>query len=195
MGACMLGKSLYDRVKEEQAVDVTMEWIEKCDRLYAEDELSEKLKMENQLAFWRKNCDIRSALREIEVEVKSTSKPSVRLVGWSEIARKAKCDRNTLKKIERFEWVNNAREKLLKMLDEKNKKLMPLQIVMSEADEIQLLEKQAALSKEEAARWFVKYEEATRELQLVKEALERQIKANSQLAEQNQKLIKEKNKP
>lgn len=49
---------------------------------------------------------------------------------------------------------------------------------MSEQEKIQQLEKQLALSKEEAARWFVKYEEKARELQLVKKALERQIKAN-----------------
>lgn len=186
-------KALDERVKEAQAVDATLEWIENHDRIYDDVELNEKLKMENQLAFWRKNCDIRRAFREIEAEIKSASKPSVRLAGWSEIARKAKCDRNTLKKIERFEWVNEARERLLHIVEEKNTKIEPLAIVMTEEDKLQQLESQLALSKEEAARWFVKYEETTRELQLLKEALDRQMKANSQLVEQNRQLMK-KNK-
>lgn len=46
---------------------------------------------------------------------------------------------------------------------------------MTEEDKIQQLESQLALSKEEAARWFVKYVDATRKLQLAKEALQRQI--------------------
>lgn len=189
----MLEKALDEQVKEAQAVDAALEWIEKHDRIYDDVELNEKLKMENQLAFWRKNCDIRRAFNEIEVEIKSASKPSVRLAGWSEIARKAKCDRNTLKKIERFEWVNEAREKLLQLIEKKNTKIEPLAIVMTEEDKIEQLQSQLALSKEEAARWFVKYEEANRELQLVKEALDRQIKVNNQLVEQNQQFMKKNN--
>ena len=182
-----------ERVKEAQAVDATLEWIEKHDRIYGDEELNEKLKMENQLAFWRKNCEIRRAFGEIEAEIKSASKPSVRLAGWSEIARKAKCDRNTLKKIERFEWVNEAREKLLQLVEKKNTKIESLTIVMTEEGKLKQLDSQLALSKEEAARWFVKYEETTRELQLVKEALDRQMKANSQLTEQNRQLMKKNN--
>lgn len=184
---------MYERVKEEQALDSTLEWIEKHDRIYDDVELNEKLKMENQLAFWRKNCEIRRAFSEIEAEIKSASKLSVRIAGWSEIARKAKCDRNTLKKIERFEWVNKEREKLLQFVGKKNTKIEPLAIVMTEEDKTQQLESQLVLSNEEAARWFVKFEEAKRELQLVKEALERQMKANSQLAEQNRQLMKKNN--
>lgn len=170
-------KALYERVKEVQAVDATLEWIEKHDRIYDDVELNDKLKMENQLAFWRKNGDIRRAFSEIEEEIKSASKPSVRLAGWSEIARKAKCDRNTLKKTERFEWVNESRENLLQIVEEKNIKIKPLTVVMTEEDKIQQLEIQLVLAKKEAAKWFVKYEDATRELQLVKEALQRQIKS------------------
>lgn len=62
---------------------------------------------------------------------------------------------------------------------------------MSEADKIQQLENQLTLFKEETARWFVKYEEVARELHLVREALEPQMVANSQLADQNQMFIKE----
>ncbi|MFP3472028.1 hypothetical protein R0J90_18435, partial [Micrococcus sp. SIMBA_144] len=78
-----------------------LEWIEEHDRIYQDSDLIDKLKIENQYLFWKKNCDIRKALQEIEATIIATSKPSVRLAGWSEIARKAKCDRNTLKHPER----------------------------------------------------------------------------------------------
>ena len=85
------------------------------------------------------------------------------------------------------------REKLLQLVEKKNTKIEPPTFVMKEEDKIQQLESQLALSKEEAARWFVKYEETMRELQLVKEALDRQMKANSQLVEQNRQLMKKNN--
>lgn len=37
--------TLYERVKAEQALDSTMEWIEKHDRLYKDEELNDKLKV------------------------------------------------------------------------------------------------------------------------------------------------------
>lgn len=186
-----MGNLLIERIKKEQESDATMKWIEKHDRLYSDRELTEKLKMENQLAFWRKNCDIRKALDEIEKELKTSSKHSIRLVGWSEIARRAKCDRNTLKKIERFKWVNEERERLLNKIKKQNEPIPPLSLVMSEEDKIIQLERKLALCKEEAAKWFVKYEDTHRELQLVKESLTHQMEANSRLTEQNKLLIKE----
>lgn len=54
------------------------------------------------------------------------------------------------------------------------------------------LENQLSKSKEETARWFIKYEAINRELQLVRQALERQTKVNRQLIEQNKNIFERK---
>lgn len=84
-----------------------------------------------------------------------------------------------MKKLERFEWVNELRNKILNKIHSQNQNPIPLTIVMSEQEKIQQLEKQLTLSKAEAARWFVKYEEKVRELRLMKEGLERQMNIRS----------------
>ena len=165
----------------------TYNWIDKYDRLYSDKLLEETLKLENQLSFWRINCSIRLAFIEIEKEIQSSRKSSTRLVGWSEIARRAKCDRNTLKRSDRLIWIEEYRTKMLLLIDGHKDDLsnnQKLEIVTTEEQKILNLNQELELSKKEAAKWFVKYEEQAKELDFTKEALNRQMKTNSLLNEE-----------
>lgn len=177
------------KILQEMEINTDLQWIEKHDRIYNEADLSDKLKMENQYLYWKKNCDIRKALDEIESTIKKTSKPSVRLAGWSEIARKAKCDRNTLKHPERFIWVQQARERLISLIQKENEVPSKLEVVMTKEDVVRKLEHELSLSKTESARWFVKYEESERANNLLREALERLMTTNNKLNEQVENLL------
>ncbi len=170
------------KIQQELMDETQFQWVEEQDRIYEETDLTDKLKIENQYLFWKKNCDIRMAFEDIEKLIKTTSKPSIRMGGWSEIARKAKCDRNTLKHSERFLWVNEARERLLTLIQNKNTR-MKLEIALTEEDNIQKLKQEIELSKNESAKWFLKFEETNRENKLLRQALERQMAINTSLHE------------
>jgi len=172
------------KISKELEDNTLIQWIEEQDRIYDEADLTDKLKSENQYLFWQKNCDIRMALDEIETTIRTTSKLSVRLSGWSEIARKANCDRNTLKHPERFKWVQQARERLISLIHKKLDVPAKLEVVMTTEDVIRKLENELCLSKTESAKWFVKFEESERENKLLRRAIERQMATNNALNEQ-----------
>lgn len=187
-------KKLISIVNEELSKNATYKWIETYDRIYTDEELEDKLKLENQLTFWRKNCDIRRAFNEIAVELKGMEKPSKRLVGWSEIARKANCDRNTLKRSERVKWVTRERGKLLEIFNVHYQKESSIQLVKSEDTELIKSKNEVLLLKKESAKWFLNYEYTLQELERVKSTLAIQIDLNKKISIQNQKLLKEINK-
>lgn len=172
------------KIQNEINNNPTLEWIDKYDRIYNNDQLEDTLKLENQYIYWRTNCSIRVALKEIEHIIKSSHKSSTRLVGWSEIARRAKCDRNTLKHSDRLKWIEERREKLLMLIEEKqntDKTTPNLVVASTDEGKILNLRNELELSKKETAKWFVKYEEQSKELSLMKDALDRQLKSNSLL--------------
>lgn len=169
------------KIQRELEKHLQLEWIEEHDRIYQDSDLIDKLKIENQYLFWKKNCDIRKALQDIEAAIIAASKPSVRLAGWSEIARKAKCDRNTLKHPERYLWVEESRKLLINKINREKEGTVKLEVFQNEEEIIQRLEQKLALSKIEAAKWFVKYEESERENKQLRQTLERQITNNEAL--------------
>jgi len=173
--------------------DSDLKWIESQDRLYYDVAEIDQLKIENQYKFWRTNCSIRAAFYNIELEIKAIDRPSVRLAGWSEIARKAKCDRNTLLKSERYKWVSEKRTLLLKLIEEKlqTKAEYKLEPVASTIQTITQLENELKLSKEECSKWFVKYERLLNEHKMIQLAFEREMKRNSILNEEIMQLRKQ----
>lgn len=173
------------KIQNEINENPMLEWIDKYDRLYSNELLEDTLKLENQFSYWRTNCSIRLALKEIEqIIIQSSHKPSTRLVGWSEIARRAKCDRNTLKRSDRLKWIEEHREKLSMLIKDKQNEdntKSNLVVVSTEEEKILNLTKELELSKKETAKWFVKYEEQSKELSVMSDALNRQLKSNSLL--------------
>lgn len=180
-------QSIPTKIQNEINDNPKLDWIDKYDRLYNNELLEDYLKLENQLSFWRSNCSIRLALKEIEqIIIQSSHKPSRRLVGWSEIARRAKCDRNTLKRSDRLKWIVERREKLSILIEEKQEDNTKTSLVVLSTDEEKILKlrKELELSKKEAAKWFVKYEEQSTELSLMTDAINRQLESNSLLNEE-----------
>ncbi|MFD1030801.1 hypothetical protein [Metaplanococcus flavidus] len=172
------------KIQQELEKNPQLQWIEEQDRVYEETDLTDKLKMENQYLFWKKNCDIRMALIEIEKVIKATPNPSVRLAGWSELARTANCDRNTLRQPQRFLWVNEARERLILLIQKEKSVPVELTAVITEEESIKKLEREIVLSKKESAKWFLKFEEVDRENKLLRKAMERQTTMNTALQEE-----------
>lgn len=188
--------NIPNKIKQLLEENSELEWVESQDKLNYETKENDLLSQENQLKFWHTNCAIRKAINEIRNEIKTSSGiPSKRIIGWSELARRANCDRNTLKQINRFEWVEKSRNELLAIIDNKQKSKVDqsivLTVVLSEEEELDKIKIQLEMSKKETAKWFVEYQEVTEELKIMNEALMRQLEINSALTNEISTLKKQ----
>jgi hypothetical protein len=182
---CEIMLDIPKKIIDELEKDQENIWIEKHDRLQSYTEFT-TLNNENQYKLWKKNCAIRKAFSEISKDIidmrEKGSEVSKRVVGWSEIARKAQCDRNTLKHPIRLSWVTEQREKLLNTINapiDEN----ALRIIKTPEEEIKYeLEKTKSdlkRSEIETSMWFLKFHDILDELKIIQEALHRQTKENS----------------
>jgi hypothetical protein len=172
---------IYNKIVQ----DNNLEWIEEHDRIH---QTGFPFSESQQLNWWKKNCQIRSAFKEIEKGVEKKKNNNERLgrtiVSWTRISKLSKCDKNTLKHEKRINWVNKKREDILREVEVHNNGDKDKVVNKKNSAEflISELERRLEESRNEVAKWFLKNKEA-----------EDEIKYFNKILKQKEGVIKERN--
>jgi hypothetical protein len=136
------------------------DWIEQHDKL----PVSERAFIyheRNQQDWWEQNKRIRKLLLEVETVIKALIRageaPSVRMLSWSQLARRIGCDRATLQHVRRYHWVNEQRNQLLSLLHgAKEQKNVANDKAEKRLSEVERLKMSLQNQRDQTAVWYAK---------------------------------------
>lgn len=138
----------------------TADWVERDDRLSMENRAAAYYER-NQQDWWDQNKKIRDLLGDIEKQisrlVRAGEIPSIKLVSWSQMARRLSCDRATLKHDRRRHWVNARREQLLSLIENaKQQKRILLESTQPDLSEVEQLKRSLSAQRTQTGIWYDK---------------------------------------
>ncbi len=136
-----------------------IDWVEEHDLLKMTSD--RPYDEQNQLDWWRKNVEIRTAFHTIEKEIKGLlkkgQKVTKRIVTWTRVAKLSNCDRNTLRHPKRGEWTKERFDFLIELVNNEIDKQEQVNVVDVTESRILELETNIIKARNETAKWMDKY--------------------------------------